>query len=73
MIILGDTVFGLPWETTFIMGGAALFWVIATLVFYAKTRSWNIEDPDYDPLLTDDDGTPNTATSTTTERGEGSR
>ncbi len=40
--------FGLPWETTFIMGGGILFWVTYTLVFYFRTRKWTVEDADYD-------------------------
>lgn len=40
--------FGLPWETTLIMAGGILFWVAYTLVFYFRTKSWSIEDADYD-------------------------
>lgn len=40
--------FGLPWETTFIMGGGILFWVLYTLIFYFSTKKWSVEDADYD-------------------------
>lgn len=40
--------FGLPWETTLIMGGIILFWIGYTLVFYFSTKRWNLEDADYD-------------------------
>lgn len=40
--------FGLPWETTIIMGLSVLFWIAYTLVFYFSTKSWESEDPDYE-------------------------
>ena len=40
--------FGLPWETTLIIGGGILFWIAYTLVFYFRTKNWSIEDADYD-------------------------
>lgn len=40
--------FGLPMSTTLIMGGVMLFWVVYTLVFYARTKNWTLEDADYD-------------------------
>lgn len=40
--------FGLPMSTTFIMGGVMLFWVVYTLVFFARTKNWTLEDADYD-------------------------
>lgn len=40
--------FGLPTETTLIMGGVILFWVAYTLIFFVTTKSWSVEDSDYD-------------------------
>lgn len=40
--------FGLPVTTTVIMLGVLGFWVLYTAVFYAVSRSWALEDVDYD-------------------------
>jgi len=32
--------FGLPWETTFWVFGAPIFWILYTLIFLFRTRSW---------------------------------
>ena len=32
--------FGLPIETTLLLFGFPIFWIIYTIVFFLKTRSW---------------------------------
>lgn len=47
--------FGLPLETTLIMGGGVLFWVGYTLVFYFSTKRWSLEDADYDNPIAEEE------------------
>jgi len=35
--------FGLPWETTLLVFGFPVFWIIYTAVFLYRSRSWSDE------------------------------
>ncbi len=41
-----ETLLGLPLETALIMGGLIGFWIVYTVVFVWRTRSWRVEDDD---------------------------
>lgn len=55
--------FGLPTETTLIMGGVILFWVAYTLIFFMTTKSWSVEDADYDHAPSESAASPGAAPS----------
>lgn len=38
--------FGLPWETSVLVFGFPLLWVVYTLVFLCRTRDWERDDAD---------------------------
>lgn len=37
--------FGLPWETSLVVFGFPLLWIVYTAVFLWRTRDWKHDDP----------------------------
>ena len=41
-----DAMFGLPLETTLIVIGFPVFWIVYTIVFLIRSRDWERDDDD---------------------------
>jgi hypothetical protein len=44
----GNDVFGLPLETSLLVFGFPLFWIIYTVIFLVRSRDWDNESVDED-------------------------